>query len=383
MQINPLWWGTATSSVQTEGASPTDTWYGWERAGRAPASGRGTDFATHFADDFARLTELGITNHRLSVNWARVQPAVGETDELEVQRYRQILTAGRDAGLRIWVTLLHGAIPQWFAAEDGFAGPRAADRWESWVRVAAERFADVAGGWMPVNNPAGFAVKGYLNGSFPPGHTDPAVFGPVLDVVARAEFDAARILAGTSLPRCSIEGLVPLVPADDTPAAAAQTQRLDHVIWGTWLKLARMPEYAAAFDYIGFSYYFGARIDGQGKQLLQPPDGQAGPLGYVPWAGGLRQVLDRLSQELPGQRLVIAELGFGGGDQGRIAYLREALDHIRRARDDGVPVEGVFFWTDVDNYEWNAGYTVPFGLFDSARKAKPSAHYVRDIIASS
>src|SRR5918998_4756363 len=65
----PLWWGTATSSVQAEGASPGDTWYAWERAGRAPASGRGTGFAAHFAEDFARLADLGITHYRLSVNW--------------------------------------------------------------------------------------------------------------------------------------------------------------------------------------------------------------------------------------------------------------------------------------------------------------------------
>lgn len=379
----PLWWGTAASSVQAEGASPSDTWYAWERAGRAPASGRGTGFAEHFAEDFARLAEFGITHHRLSVNWARVQPSAGEVDESEVRRYRQILSAGRDAGLRIWVTLLHSAIPQWFAAEGGFAGPGATDRWESWVRVAAERFGDVAGGWMPVNNPAGFALKGYLMGSFPPGHTHPAEFDRVLTAVCRAEFDAARILADTGLPRCSIEGLVPLAPADDTPASAAQTQRLDNVLWESWLKLARMPDYAGALDYVGFSYYCGARIDGNGKPLPQPADGQVGPLGYVPWADGLRQVLDRLSRELPGQRLVVAELGFGGDDPGRVAYLREALGHIKRARDDGVPVEGVFFWTDVDNYEWSAGYTVPFGLFDTARRPKPSAHYVKDVIAAS
>jgi beta-glucosidase len=37
----------------------------------------------------------------------------------------------------------------------------------------------------------------------------------------------------------------------------------------------------------------------------------------------------------------------------------------------------VFFWTGIDNYEWIAGNSVPFGLFDRERRPRGSAELVR------
>jgi beta-glucosidase len=71
------WWGTAASAVQTEGASVADDWYRWERAGHAPPSGEGNGFAHRFRDDFALLRQVRMTDHRLSINWARVEPRRG------------------------------------------------------------------------------------------------------------------------------------------------------------------------------------------------------------------------------------------------------------------------------------------------------------------
>jgi beta-glucosidase len=46
----------------------------------------------------------------------------------------------------------------------------------------------------------------------------------------------------------------------------------------------------------------------------------------------------------------------------RINYYREHLDQVDRARRAGVPVEGYFAWTLMDNYEWTEGYR-PEGSF--------------------
>ncbi len=374
-----FFWGTASSSVQTEGASPADTWSARERAGHAPASGTGTGFGQRFAEDFARLADLGLTDHRLSISWARVRPEPDRIDHDAVEHYRRVLRAGRSAGLRIWVTLLHTATPLWFA---GFTGPAGVRQWHDWVALAAALFGDVAGGWKPINNPAGFALKGYLAGSFPPGVRDPELFDTVLRTVTRAEFDAGLALADTGLPRCSIEGLAVLHPADGSAAAVEATRRLDDAFWAGWLRWARDPAYAGAFDHIGVSYYITARVDGAGTLLPYPAGAPAGPLGYAPWPGGLGDVLERLERELPGRSFVVAELGYGGADTERVAYLESALAQVRAARAAGISVDGLFFWTDVDNYEWNAGFDVPFGLFDADRRPKPSADLVRTLTST-
>ena len=109
-------WGTGASSTQCEGASEASDWWDWERAGGAPMSGGGNGFASRYAEDFALLAELGLTHHRLSMDWARLEPDDGVHDESAVAHYRDVLHAAHDAGITPWVTLHHFTLPRWFAA---------------------------------------------------------------------------------------------------------------------------------------------------------------------------------------------------------------------------------------------------------------------------
>ncbi|MGH3719402.1 MAG: family 1 glycosylhydrolase [Pseudonocardiaceae bacterium] len=372
------WWGTAASAVQTEGASPADDWYRWERAGNAPPSGDGNGFAHRFREDFALLREIGMTDHRLSINWARVEPEQGRVDQEAIGYYRSVLTAAREVGLRVWVCLLHTAIPVWFADRGGFASEDAVGTWLRWVDLAATTFGDLAGGWMPFNTPTSYAQKGYLTGTFPPGRQNLAEMVTVLGTVHTCDFEAALALRATGKPTCSNEALLPLYPADDTAETTAAMAQLDALVWDSWLTLARHPRYAQAFDLYGFTYYYGGRVTPQGQLLPHPSDQRPGPLGYVPWPEGIAAVLHRLQHELPEARLVVAELGYGGtDDHARRSYLRQALEHLSAAQDQGVRIEGVTLWTGIDNYEWLTGFTVPFGLFDLDRSPRPSARFTQ------
>ncbi len=374
------WWGTAASAVQTEGAASADDWYRWERAGNAPPSGEGNGFAHRYRDDFALLREIGTTDHRLSINWARVEPEEGRVDQAAIGYYRSVLAAAREVGLRVWVCLLHTAIPVWFADRGGFAAQDAVSTWLQWVDFAASTFGDLAGGWMPFNLPTSYAQKGYLTGTFPPGRRDPDEMVAVLKTVHTCDFEAALRLRDTGKPTCSNEALLPLYPADDSAETTAAVAQLDALVWDSWLTLARHPRYAQAFDLYGFTYYYGALVTSQGQLLPYPADQQPGPLGYVPWPDGIAAVLRRLHRELPDAGLVVAELGYGGtNDHARCAYLSQTLEHIRAVQEEGVRIEGVTVWTGIDNYEWLAGFDVPFGLFDVDRSPRSSAQFIQAV----
>lgn len=378
------WWGAGASAVQLEGASPADDWYGWEQLSKAPTSGTGNGFASSYTADFALLRELGLTDFRLSINWARVVPVPGRVDQASVDYYRSVLDAGRSAGLCLWVCLLHTAIPRWFADRSGFAADDALGTWLEWVGLAASLFGDLVGGWMPFNTPTSYAYTAYLTGTFPPGHRDADETARVLRTVHTCDFEAALRLRSTGLPTCSNEALLPLYPVDDSPETAKAVAALDAAVWGSWLTLARHPRYANAFDLIGFSYYYGSAIGSDRRPLPYPPGNDIGPLGYVRWPDGIESVLERLHRELPGARFVVAELGYGGDaeddDVERCAYLSRALGHIAAAQDDGMRIEGVSIWTGVDNYEWLSGFDVSFGLFDRNRKPRSSTAFIRKAI---
>ncbi len=82
-----FWWGTAASSTQAEGAAPASDWLAWEQAGHAPPSGEGNGFGTRYAEDFTLLAAHGLTHHRLSLEWARLEPTPGHHDVEAIERY--------------------------------------------------------------------------------------------------------------------------------------------------------------------------------------------------------------------------------------------------------------------------------------------------------
>lgn len=102
----------------------------------------------------------------------------------------------------------------------------------------------------------------------------------------------------------------------------------------------------------------------------------------MPWSGGLRLVLDKLHAELPGKPLLISEYGIGTDDDSeRGQFIRDGVAIAADALERGIDLRGFFHWTGIDNYEWNLGFSVPFGLFGVDRIPRPSAevmaHFAR------
>ena len=117
-----FWWGTGASSTQCEGAAPESDWFREEQRGTYPRSGDGSGFATRYAEDFALYAAHGLTHHRMSVEWARIEPEQGRPDFAVVEHYREILQTARDAGISPWVCLHHFTLPGWSAGKARSSG---------------------------------------------------------------------------------------------------------------------------------------------------------------------------------------------------------------------------------------------------------------------
>ncbi|HMK10483.1 MAG TPA: family 1 glycosylhydrolase, partial [Acidimicrobiales bacterium] len=257
-------WGTAASSTQCEGAAPASDWWDWERAGHAPISSTGNDFSTRYAEDFALLASLGLTHHRLSIEWARIEPDPGVHDPAAVDHYRNLLSAARDAGVVPWVCLHHFTLPRWFAAEGGFTEVTARTvAWARHVDYMAETFGDLVGGWQPVNETNYYARAAYGGGGWPPGIDDRDTVALVDEAIQLATAEAAVRLRQTGAPVASIFGLSAIVPQDDLDATRSYVDALHSLFWQPGLELYRdgvmrvrrrdpieRPDLAGAFDLI-------------------------------------------------------------------------------------------------------------------------------------
>jgi beta-glucosidase len=384
-------WGTGASSTQCEGAAPASDWIEWERTGHAPASGTGNGFAARYAEDFGLLAGLGLTHHRLSIEWARIEPARGQRDSTEVARYRDILTAARDAGVAPWACLHHFTLPGWFADAGGFLVEANRDYWTRHVEFMAESFADLVHGWQPVNEMNYYPRAAYRGGGWPPGHNDRGEMAQVAVAIHLATAEAAARLRETAKPVASIFGLSPAVGHDDEAATTALINRFYAANWDPGLGLFRdgvlavphapvveRPDLAGCFDLVGFSYYAAVGV-AHGRAVIHPEGAPRSPLGYGLWANGLGVVLDRLADAVPDTPLLVAEYGIGTDDDAvRAAYLGEGLAQTAAALDRGIDVRGFFHWTAVDNYEWLHGYDVAFGIIDRDRRVRASAAVLRD-----
>ena len=384
-----FWWGTGASSTQTEGAAPASDWAAWEQAGKAPPSGEGNGFGARYREDFALLAAHGLTHHRLSLEWARLEPEPGKHDVAAVEHYVDLLRTAREHGIDVWACLHHFTLPGWFSKDEhGFTDDRARRYfWPRHVDFMAETFGDLLFGWMPVNEPAAYAVQGWLEGSGPPGIADADRFPEALEAIHLAAFEAALRLRETGKPVATVHNLSPVTTSEHSIQADQWRGLVDHVLFGCWTRAMQTgilqvrgrgpierPEFQEAFTHVGFSYYNALAVDREGAFSPYPGDARTGPLGYAPWSEGLMLVLQRLAEDLPGRPLVIAEHGIGTTDDGwRESFLRDSLGLVEQALADGIDVRGFFHWTGIDNYEWHHGFQVPFGLFDADRAPKPSA----------
>jgi beta-glucosidase len=74
-------------------------------------------------------------------------------------------------------------------------------------------------------------------------------------------------------------------------------------------------------------------------------------------------------------------------DHDRLEYIAAHLGQVHQAMEAGVPVEGYFAWSLLDNFEWAHGYGPKFGLVEVDRETqrrtpKQSALWYADIAAS-
>jgi beta-glucosidase len=385
-------WGTGASSTQCEGAAPASDWFAWEQAGRAPRSGDGNGFGTRYREDFALYASLGLTHHRLSIEWARLEPEEGRHDDAAIEHYRDILTAAHEEGVHPWVCLHHFTLPQWFAATGGFlVEENRTDVWARHVEFVAETFGDLVDGWQPVNETNYYAQAAYRGGGWPPGRNDREEWAVANEAIQLATAEAAVRLKQTSAPVSSIFGLGPAIAHDDRADTAKLVERITEIHWHAGLHLhrdgilrvpgrdpIRRPDLAGAFDLIGFSYYSALGVR-SGRVVPHPDDAPRSPLGYAIWADGLWLALRRAHELVPETPLLVAEYGIGTDDDDqRAAYLKRGLDLTEQAIADGIDVRGFFHWTGVDNYEWLHGFDVAFGLIDRDRNVRPSA----DVLAT-
>jgi beta-glucosidase len=134
--------------------------------------------------------------------------------------------------------------------------------------------------------------------------------------------------------------------------------------------------YIEGDDFLGVQNYT-RTVYGPAGQLPAPKDAELTQMEYEFYPQALAHVLRQVHRDFPGD-LIVTENGIATADDTRrVAFLREALAGVQSCLADGLPVRGYFHWSLLDNFEWQKGFSMTFGLVavdraTQARTPKPS-----------
>ena len=411
-------WGVATSAFQNEGAvaNPASTWARWEALGHVRAgnrSGLACDWWANAERDFDLARELGLNQLRLSVDWARVEPEIGRFDDAALERYRELVAGLRARGLEPMVCLHHFDQPVWLEDMGGFENPAAVDLFVRFARRVVEALGDVCREWLTFNEPNVYSTVGYVLGDFPPGRQgDARAALRVQRNMARAHAQAYALIheAVSGAFVSWAHHLITFVPDRPGHRGDEWAARLsDRMFNRPFLEVIAdgrssgppglridVPAARGTCDFLGVNLYGRRRVrfsprDWQAAFNRFAPPAPDAPRGDPsaelkfgePWPQGIRALDEWLTRI--GKPLVITENGYADAlDRVRPAVIAEAVRSMHSLIARGCDVRGYHHWTLVDNFEWDAGWDLRFGLYElnpgtQARKVRRSGRFFSEI----
>ncbi|MFD6354223.1 family 1 glycosylhydrolase [Nocardia tengchongensis] len=361
-------WGVSGSGFQSEGYSPDSNWSRYAGAGKTrDAVGTSVDFLHRYREDIERARDLGTRVFRMSVEWARVEPAPGQQDPAAWAYYDDVVAAIRAAGMRPMITLDHWVYPGWAFDNGGWRREEMISGWLANARRVVDRYAGFDPLWITFNEPSAYAFQEVQVGALGPGEMTVA-----LERWVRAHREIYDYIH-TVRPGSQVSSNIAYFPAAES---AVDTTFLNQV--------------TDKLDFIGLDYYYS----------MSPADLSYANVFSEPWKAtsapdGLYYALRHYAEAYPGWPLYVVENGLptqAGGVRpdgyARADHLADSVCWVQRAVEDGMNVLGYNYWSLTDNYEWGS-YAPRFGLYSVdvkndptlARVPTPAVNAYRTVIA--
>ncbi len=421
---NNFIWGAATAAYQIEG-HPDEAkrglsdWSRWKAVMKPTGKGLAVKHIEHLDEDIALIKNLNLGAYRFSFNWATLHRGPGVFDKEAIAFYKTLLA--KLMPVKAFATIVHFTLPHWLAKRGGWEDPETAREYANYTQMLVDEFGDYISHWITLNEPNIFLWFGYESGIWPPGYKN------AWDRYLTA---FQGMLTGHKLAYELIKAQYPHTPvgfaqnlyhfeAEDELGAIGKYLRSQIHNYAFIEAAAEM----GALDFLGVNYYTRFKYkfnpeayDSANTKLrskvwaeLMPPELETNDLGWEINPEGLYKVLTapKLKWILGDRPIYITENGYSCledkkhpgihlknsksrealldiEDSYRVDFIRQHLKACHRAIVDGVKLEGYFYWSLLDNFEWALGMEPRFGLVhvdqqSYKRSEKDSYKYYADI----
>ena len=413
--------GAATAAHQVEGNNIHSDYWAQEQLPHTSftePSGIACDHYNRYEEDIKLLADAGLNAYRFSIEWARIEPEEGKFDPAEIEHYRKVIACCKAHGVEPVVTLLHFTSPKWLIAKGGWEAESTVEYFKRYVSYVMEQLGSELHIVCTINEAnmglqlaaisqrfrlmAEQAAKAAANagksaeGSVQVGMNfqkmmenmkyaaaeNAAVFGtpqPKIFVSERTPEGDLLVLRAHAAAREAIKTICPEVkvgltlslhdlqaqPGGEAFAAAAWEEEFTHYL-----------PYIKEDDFLGVQNYTRTLYGAHG-QLPAPQGAELTQMDYEFYPQALENVIRKVAQDFHGD-LIVTENGIATADDTRrVAFIEAALAGVQNCIADGIPVKGYFHWSLMDNFEWQKGYAMNFGLIavnreTMGRTPKPS-----------
>ena len=413
--------GAATAAHQVEGNNTHNDCWAQEQMEHSSYTEPSLDAVDHYhryEEDIRMMADAGLNAYRFSIEWARIEPEEGHFDETEAEHYRSVIRCCRENGLEPVVTLHHFSSPVWLIAKGGWEAETTPADFARYVRFVMERLgpelsrvctineanmgvqvaaiaerykkqmmAQAAARSADGNVQMGINLEKMMAGRRAAAEENKAVFGTEKpecftsprtargDELVMEAHKAARAVIRELCPHIKVGLTLSLHDIQALPGGEAEAEK----VWDE--EFTHYLPCIEGDDFLGVQNYTRSRYDASGS--MPAPDGaELTQMNYEFYPQALEHVLRRVASQFHGD-LIVTENGIATADDTRrVAFIGQALEGVHRCVDDGLPVLGYFYWSLMDNFEWQKGFAMQFGLIavdrahGQTRTAKPSLAFL-------
>ena len=396
--------GASTAAHQVEGNNIHSDYWTMEQmksTSFAEPSGDAVDHYHRYEEDIRLLAQAGLNCYRFSIEWARIEPVEGQFCEQEVEHYRKMIRCCKENGVTPIVTLHHFTSPKWLISKGGWEAEPTVDNFKTYCAYIAQQLGSELEYVCTINEAnmglqLAAIAKRYMKQMLLPKkkkHTDGNDGKAQVGINLKQMLANQKIAAKENAEVFGCEKLHAFVsqrtPEGDLLIMRAHTAARDamkavcpHLKIGLTLSLHDMQpqwggknhaakEWYAEFghylpyiredDFLGVQNYSRSRF-GLFGQLDAPKDAELTQMGYEFYPQALSNVIRAVHKEFKGD-LLITENGIATSDDSRrVEFIRQAMSGVQSCIAEGIPVRGYCHWSLLDNFEWQKGFSMTFGL---------------------
>jgi len=413
--------GAATAATQIDGGDRASDWYEFSSEPGNIRDGSSSliacDHWNRYPADHKIIQQLGLNAYRMGVDWSRFEPAPGEWDRQALDHLRGMLDSLRRKKIKTLLTIHHFALPAWWLARGGFTRSENLPAFLRFVEVILEYVADLVDEYITINEPNVYGYMSYVLGHWPPGESGlrglrlsrAAGRNMILAHVGMVERirkihgrkGKGKLRIGLAMHLLAFEPYRP-----DNAMDVDRTRRAEFLFNQAFSDCIHSGRLLAPYgrgekiydgslqDFFGINYYsrriIAFDLFSPGRffiREMEPGNVERSDLQWEIYPEGLYRVIHD-SYARYGLPVRITENGIADArDDRRSSFLRSHLAAVLRAMEEGIPVEGYYHWSLMDNFEWAEGLSPRFGLVavdyaTQRRSVRPSALDYRKIIAS-